>query len=160
MKKAWIFILLNINPYFFSFGILIGNLQFSKYEKLDSLACKSNVGTVKSTLISFSNGLGQSIFSRKTEGTRLVEEKVDGKVFISRQCQHFSFDVHSLKYFSTAFFTSAWCVNNYVSRQGKKNRRNEATKLVNFCTGDINQSPFRFSHNANNQFSSWYIDKN
>ena len=50
--------------------------------------CKKNVGAGISTLICIFNGLGPSIFRRRMERTRPMREKIDGKVFISRQSRH------------------------------------------------------------------------
>ena len=50
--------------------------------------------------MSNSDELGPASSRRKMERARPMGEEMDGKVFISRQSRHFSFDVYSYKYFS------------------------------------------------------------
>ena len=52
--------------------------------------CKGNADAGISTFKSISDRLGPSVFCRKTEGTRPMREKKDGKVIISRQSRHFN----------------------------------------------------------------------
>ena len=50
-------------------------------------------------------------------------------LFISRQIRHFDFDVVTCKV-NFPICTKTWCVNNFVSRQGKgENGRNKSTDL-------------------------------
>ena len=69
--------------------------------------------------MSISDGLGPSIFCRKTEKARPMREEMDGKVvFFPPESAFLPLMLH----FSTVFFpiyTLAWRVNNYVSRQEK-----------------------------------------
>ena len=44
------------------------------------LECKQNVSAGMSTLMSISDGLGPSIFSRKMEKARPMREEMDGKI--------------------------------------------------------------------------------
>ena len=76
------------------------------------------VGAGITTLISISDGWDPYFFRRKMEKTRFVKEKMDGRVFISRQSRHFSFLNNMIKVLFP-IFTLIWRVNNYVSRQGK-----------------------------------------
>ena len=67
---------------------------------------------------------------RKMEKMRPMREKIDGKVFISRQSWLFSFIVNMIKVLFP-ICTSTWRVSNYVSRQGKFiNSRNESSSII------------------------------
>ena len=55
------------------------------------------VGAGKSTLKSFSDGLGSYFFRRKMEKTQSMREEMDGQVFISRQNRHFSITDNMIK---------------------------------------------------------------
>ena len=83
--------------------------------------------------MSMSDGLGPSIFCRKTEKLPPMREEMDGKaVFLSRRIRHFDLDV----VFRKVLFlicTLTWRVNNYNSRRGNDiYRRNESTDLEPF----------------------------
>ena len=81
------------------------------------ITVNKSVGAGIDTLMSISDGLGRSIFSRKREKARPLREEMDGKVVY--------FPPESallplMLYFSTVLFpicTLTWRVNNYVSRQ-------------------------------------------
>ena len=71
------------------------------------------------TLMSFSDGLGPSIFCRKMEKARPMREEMNGKVVYFPPESAF---LPLMLYFSTLLFpicTLAWRVNNYVSRHEK-----------------------------------------
>ena len=69
--------------------------------------------------MSISEGLGPSIFCRKTEKARPMMKEMDGKVvYFSPESAFSNFDVLNLKVFSP-ICTLTWRVNNYVSRQEK-----------------------------------------
>ena len=62
-----------------------------------------------------------------------MKKEMDGEVFISRQSWQFFFIDFLMKVFFPICILN-WCVNNYVSRQGKCiNRRNESTNLIGLC---------------------------
>ena len=69
--------------------------------------------------MSISDGLGPSIFTRKTEKARPMMEEMDGKVvYFPPESAYSAFGVP----ISEVLFpicTSTWRVNNYVSRQEK-----------------------------------------
>ena len=70
------------------------------------------VGVGMNTLMSISDGFGFYNFCGKMEKMRPIWEKMDGKVFISRQSRHFFFIVDMIK----VLFPNcnlAWRVNNY-----------------------------------------------
>ena len=70
-------------------NIWIGNIYFPDYGKQYS-DCEGNVGAGISTSLSVSDGLGPSIFRRKTERTRPMREEMDGRVYISHQSRRFN----------------------------------------------------------------------
>ena len=78
-----------------------------------------SVGAGIDTLMSISDGLGPSTFSRKMEKARPLREEMDGKlVYFPPE----SALLPLMLYFSTVLFpicTLTWRVNNYVSRQEK-----------------------------------------
>ena len=55
------------------------------------------VGAGRITLISISDWLDPYIFRRKMEKTRSVKEEMEGKLFISRQSRHISFEIIMIK---------------------------------------------------------------
>ena len=81
------------------------------------------VGVKMSTLMSISEGLDPYNFCRKMEHMRSTKEEMDRKVFISHQCQHFSF-VNIMIKVLFPICTLNWLVNSYVSRheEGKTSR--------------------------------------
>ena len=68
---------------------------------------------------SFSDGIGPSNYCRKMVKARPMREEMNGNVvFISRQSQHFKFDVVICKVLCP-ICTLTWRASNYVTRQRK-----------------------------------------
>ena len=76
------------------------------------------VGAGIITLMSIFDGLDPYFLRRKMEKTRCMKEKMDGEVFFSLQIRHYPF-LDSMIKVLFPICTLIWCVNNYVSRQGK-----------------------------------------
>ena len=66
--------------YFLHFSIVSYFVFLSQLGKLVYQDCKQDVGAGINTLMSFSDGLGPSIFCRKIEKARPMMEEMDGKV--------------------------------------------------------------------------------
>ena len=83
------------------------------------ITVNKGVGAGINTLMSFSDGLGPSIFRRKMEKARPMREEMDGRVVYFPPESALS---PLVLYFSTVLFpicTLTWRANNYVSRQEK-----------------------------------------
>ena len=85
----------------------------------------------------YSGGLGPHIFPQKMEKTRSMRDKMDGKVFISRQSRHFLFIAKMIKVL-ISICTLTWRVNNYVSCQ-QKHKENKESQSRNTSAPRINE---------------------
>ena len=77
------------------------------------------VGAGITTLMSISEGSDRTFFCRKMERTQSVREKMDGRVFISRQSRYPFSLINNMIRVLFPICTLIWRVKNYVSRQGK-----------------------------------------
>ena len=69
--------------------------------KYTFLECKQNVGAGINTLMSFSDGLGPSIFCRKMEKACPMREEMDGKVvYFPPESAFLTLMLQYIKYFS------------------------------------------------------------
>ena len=68
--------------------------------------------------MSISERLSPYIFRRKIENTRLMQEEMEGKVFISRQSRHFSFIFNMIKVLFSVC-TLIWRVSKNVCAKEK-----------------------------------------
>ena len=73
----------------FVFTVFGFEIIFSQVWKCKIINMKRNFRAGISTLMSFSDEIGPSIFRRKIEKTRPMREKMDGEVFINRHSWHF-----------------------------------------------------------------------
>ena len=117
--------------YFFEFWLIFSNI-FTLGKILWSFCLyyyfSSRPGI--NTLMSLFHGLNSYFFRQKMEKTRPMKGRMDGKVFISRESQHFLF-VNCMIEVLFRICISTWRVNTYVSRQGKSiKRRNESTVII------------------------------
>ena len=75
--------------FLFQFSQLRKYFSFFPSMKHSFLDRKQYVGAGRSTLMSFSDGLGPAIFCRKMERARLMREEMDGKVIYFPLESHF-----------------------------------------------------------------------
>ena len=130
----WTLILFIICTFFILYILSIFGAFFSNFLLWKSLWSFVYVDTLYvgagiTSLMSFSGGETRTIFRRKMETARFMEEKMDGEMFISHLSRKFSFIDKKIRVILTTC-TLSWLVNNYVSRQGKGIYKRNVSTIV------------------------------
>ena len=89
------------------------------------------------------------------EKARSVKEELNGKVFISRQSRHISFEITTIKvFFPTLYFDMA-CEKLCFTPWNRCKYENWTHEIKKFSTNDIKQLHFDFKEEIFNQLTQF-----